>query len=185
MFRTPRSSSKFHHVTNPKHVEPLLGGESGFHAPSVNGRPSLSSSSTSQGPLRIASITSQGGTGTSQSGPSRKYLFQVEQVHVGDEHGVQGRLQQRVGQTLSVIAAQREVDFAFGDFKCVVSPYIKVPDCMIMSQFGAAKVVGEVKTPWVPVHNLTRKVTSADFGQEGPFRQYLGKQTVIIRYITC
>jgi hypothetical protein len=46
-------------------------------------------------------------------------------IDVGDAHGVQGRFDDRTGQTLSLIARHQHSNFSFGDFKCTSAAYTK------------------------------------------------------------
>lgn len=71
-----------------------------------------------------------------------------EHVHVGDEHGVQGRFQHHIGQVVTAILSSQQNGVSFADFKASTSPYAKNPDV----------AVGELKTPWVVAHDLSRAV---------------------------
>ncbi|CDM34651.1 unnamed protein product [Penicillium roqueforti FM164] len=50
-----------------------------------------------------------------------------ERVCVGDEHGLQGRFQQAIGQEFGAVLEAKWVEFSFADFKCSGSGYKKRP----------------------------------------------------------
>ncbi|KAJ5554741.1 hypothetical protein N7535_007187 [Penicillium sp. DV-2018c] len=81
-----------------------------------------------------------------------------EYVHVADEHGVQGRFQERVGQVLSHISHNHPLSFAFGDSKCAPSTTSKTPDFIVMDGAGRSIVVDEIKTLWIEEHQIMRIV---------------------------
>lgn len=64
----------------------------------------------------------------------------------GDEHGLQGRFQQSVGQIFS-----QSIDISFGDFKPSGVAYDKVPDVALIAKgpsiLPRLKAVGELKVP--------------------------------------
>ena len=60
------------------------------------------------------------------------YAQAGEYVHVGDEHGVQGRIQERVGEIVSHIALQEPPSFAFADSKCGVPRISATPDLSLI-----------------------------------------------------
>lgn len=66
--------------------------------------------------------------------------MEAETVVVGDEHGVQGRFQQSVGQVLGKVPDAQAIDQNFADFKCIGSPYQKTPDVVTMSRGNVLKV---------------------------------------------
>ncbi|KAN0079725.1 hypothetical protein V8E54_004939 [Elaphomyces granulatus] len=51
--------------------------------------------------------------------PSNAHLS-WEQVFCGDEHGVQGRFQERVGQVMTGVFTDQGMDLSFGDFKASI-----------------------------------------------------------------
>jgi hypothetical protein len=51
-----------------------------------------------------------------------------------DEHGVQGRFQQSVGQVLGKVLDAQGINAHFADFKCLGSAYKETPDIVSMSQ---------------------------------------------------
>lgn len=91
-----------------------------------------------------------------------------EIVCVGDEHGLQGRFQQAIGQVLGGALEAQGVNLHFADFKCSGLQYQNVPDVVGLSTIvqGTAvqgttvqgrkvlRLVGELKVPWVPQHSL-------------------------------
>ncbi|OQD84253.1 hypothetical protein PENANT_c013G11003 [Penicillium antarcticum] len=86
---------------------------------------------------------------------------------VGDEHGIQGRFQQQVGQVVGAVLDVQEVEIAFADFKAadistIYPEYSHVPDVALISTnrttFHHLKAIGELKTPWVRAHSLLKCV---------------------------
>lgn len=55
----------------------------------------------------------------------------VKNLLVGDEHGVQGRFQQSVGQVLGKVLDARGIEARFADFKCLGSAYNNTPDVVL------------------------------------------------------
>jgi len=85
--------------------------------------------------------------------PGRSHLSH-EHVWCGDEHGVQGRFEQHIGQVMSAIFGSYELNLVFGDFRASTSTYTKVPDIACMDLSGELRFIGEMKTPWVLDHLL-------------------------------
>ncbi|KAJ5135133.1 uncharacterized protein N7515_004411 [Penicillium bovifimosum] len=57
-----------------------------------------------------------------------------EKVLLGDEHGLQGRFQQLVGQTIGAALDAQDIGISFGDFnKGSGVAYDKVPDCALIA----------------------------------------------------
>jgi hypothetical protein len=81
-----------------------------------------------------------------------------EKVWLGDEHGLQGRFQQSVGQTVGATLEAQSIDISFGDFKASGVAYDKVPDCALIATnpfvLPRLKAIGELKVPWVPDHDF-------------------------------
>ena len=79
-----------------------------------------------------------------------------EHIRVGDEGGVQGRFNQQIGQSISAVCKAAAIDVSFGDYKSTRTRVLqgKVPDTVMMTNAGDLLVVGEVKVPWVPKHDL-------------------------------
>ncbi|KAJ5608126.1 hypothetical protein N7537_004745 [Penicillium hordei] len=100
-----------------------------------------------------------------------------EHIRCGDETGLQGRFDERVGQVLGAIFDVNNIDLVFGDFKCTTNAlnYRKTPDVMIMRPNGSSHVVGEMKTFWVYDHQLERIVSQFDLGEDNLLRQVLGQ----------
>lgn len=96
-------------------------------------------------------------------------------VAVGDEHGMQGRFDQHVGQVMSGILESGGMDLVFGDFKCSSGDYEKVPDVALFDSAGLLKAIGELKTWWVQAHNLEAALRP---GNEQLLRKLLGKWTL-------
>ncbi|KAJ5932089.1 hypothetical protein N7516_006578 [Penicillium verrucosum] len=90
-------------------------------------------------------------------------------MYVGDEHGVQRRFQEKVGEI-------KTPSFAFADSKCGVPRTSDIPNFIIMKEPGDAIVVGEIKFPWVTHHHIARTVAVAGTRpKEGELRNLLGK----------
>jgi hypothetical protein len=96
--------------------------------------------------------------------------FSREHVHVGDEHGVQGRFQHYIGQAVTAILSSQQNGISFADFKASTSAYAKIPDVAGIYQLGGLRFVGELKTPWVVAHDLSRAAY-----RESSLRRVLGK----------
>jgi hypothetical protein len=96
--------------------------------------------------------------------PSNAHLS-WEQVFCGDEHGVQGRFQERVGQVMTGVFTDQGMDLSFGDFKASIppGPTSTVPDIACMEgTTGDLRFIGEMKTPWVAGHDLVAIMTDPD-----------------------
>ncbi|KAJ5542814.1 hypothetical protein N7535_005238 [Penicillium sp. DV-2018c] len=90
-----------------------------------------------------------------------------EQVFVSDERGVQGRLEGRAGIALGAVLGAQNQDLKLGASKGALPPYPgykKAPDFVLMTSAHKAKVVGEVKTPWIPEHNILKLVREFESG---------------------
>lgn len=70
-----------------------------------------------------------------------------EIVHVGDEHGVQGRFQQSVGSVIGHVCAAQGIDIHFADFKCIGSPYTNIPDVILKALTMSSKPLARLKYP--------------------------------------
>ncbi|GFN11023.1 hypothetical protein AtubIFM56815_008590 [Aspergillus tubingensis] len=106
-----------------------------------------------------------------ENGPSPHSLSH-EHVRIGDEHGTQGRVNQSVGQAMGGIFRSQNMDISLGDYKsCTDTPtnYKKVPDSMLRNGAGAPYAVGEIKTPWIPRHDIKQA-----YLDEREFRRILG-----------
>jgi hypothetical protein len=57
----------------------------------------------------------------------------------------------------------------------ILSAYKKTPDAIIMNQSGMAKVVGELKVPWVQSHCIMDMLTNLTEGYDDHFRIAIGK----------
>lgn len=83
-----------------------------------------------------------------------------EKVFVGDENGLQGRFQQSVGQVVGAALEAEFINISFGDFKTAGVVYRGTPDCIMVLDENTPileiKAVGELKVPWVAVHNLEK-----------------------------
>lgn len=78
--------------------------------------------------------------------------------YIADETGVQGRFEQPIGQVLGRVFEAEGVDIRFADFKAAGIGYSKTPDTAMVSRNGppTLKAVGELKTPWVVNHQLSK-----------------------------
>jgi hypothetical protein len=92
-----------------------------------------------------------------------------EQVHVGDEHGLQGRFQQHIGQIMTSIFKSQGMDLSFCDFKCALGDYSKTPDVAIIDNTGRLKLLGELKVPWAKAHRFKKTISDL-----AVFRRALG-----------
>lgn len=86
--------------------------------------------------------------------PTPLHYLSTEKVVVGEEHGVQGRLNEHVGHVMSGVLESQGIDLVQGDFGCANSNYAKIPDFVFMSAQGEPKISGETKTPCVGAHDL-------------------------------
>ncbi|KAF7128471.1 hypothetical protein CNMCM5793_003201 [Aspergillus hiratsukae] len=77
--------------------------------------------------------------------------LEAETVLVPDEHGVQGRFQQSVGQVVGKILDAQGINAHFADFKCIGGAYHNTPDAILMNG-NALEAIGELKVPWVDKH---------------------------------
>lgn len=85
------------------------------------------------------------------------HTVEVDKVHIGDEHGLQGRFQQAIGHALGTALETCSIDIYFGDYKCSGSTYENIPDVVGLQDTNGTteiKLVGELKTPWVDKHDL-------------------------------
>ncbi|KAI2788404.1 hypothetical protein POX_e06420 [Penicillium oxalicum] len=102
-----------------------------------------------------------------------------EQVLVSDERGVQGRLEGRAGTALGAVFAAQNHDLKFGTSKGALPPYpgYKMsPDFVLVTSAHKAKVVGEVKVPWICEHNLDKLIIEFESGLNVyGFRHVLGQ----------
>lgn len=111
-----------------------------------------------------------------------------EQVLVSDERGVQGRLEGRAGIALGAIFRAQNCDLKLGAFKGALPPYPgykKAPDFVLMTSAQEAKVVGEVKVPWIVEHDLLNLITEFESGAtQDDFRHILGESYELLMGIT-
>lgn len=108
-----------------------------------------------------------------------------EQFQVGNEHGVQGRFNDRIGHTMNIIAKILQENFMFGDFQAAQKKYIKTPDGIIITMTGTLIVVIETKAPWVQAHQLKPKLKFAQEGQEEDLQESLGKFNKMEQRLKC
>ncbi|KAE8379788.1 hypothetical protein BDV26DRAFT_290949 [Aspergillus bertholletiae] len=92
--------------------------------------------------------------------------------------GVQGRLQQNVGQLMSAVCASMNIGMRFADYKATGGPRIgnKTPDMVCLTATGSLRIIGEIKTPWIGVHDIDK---AYKYGRH-KFRHLLGQ---IVEYM--
>ena len=97
-----------------------------------------------------------------------------EHVYCGDETGVQGRWQANVGAAVSAAFKACDENMAYADYKAsagVPALQGKVPDLVLLDTVTRSLLFsGEVKTPWVPAHNLANGLL-----EERRLRRLLGE----------
>lgn len=85
------------------------------------------------------------------------HTLEPDRIHIGDEHGLQGRFQQAIGHALGAALEAKSVNLYFGDFKCSGSDYHNIPDVVALQDGSGStsiKLIGELKVPWVGAHDL-------------------------------
>lgn len=102
---------------------------------------------------------------------SETYLPTREMVAVGDQHGVERRFGQHIGQVMSGVLESQEMDLVLGGFKWTTSDYDRVPGIACFDGAGLLKAVGDIKTPWAREHNLEAALRP---GNEEWLRELLG-----------
>ncbi|KAJ5920095.1 hypothetical protein N7516_010953 [Penicillium verrucosum] len=113
------------------------------------------------------------------TGPGVELSVSREQLVVGDENGVQGRLNERLCRPVTSCLQVQGHNLRCGDFKAgnSAAQAARVPDTVMLNANAAIKVVGEVKTPWARTHvkMLSRGVEMFEEGNEGRLRHILGQ----------
>ncbi|GKZ25205.1 hypothetical protein AbraIFM66951_000546 [Aspergillus brasiliensis] len=89
-------------------------------------------------------------------GEASPHSLLKEHCLVGNEIGVQGRWNTHVGEVMSAIFHEQQFDLTFADFVCAGEDYSKNPDLALISATPNTLVVGELKTPWIKHHNLSK-----------------------------
>ena len=117
-----------------------------------------------------------------------------EQLVVGDENGVQGRLNERLCRAVTSCLQAQGHNLRSGDFKAGNSPAQiataaatpRVPDVVVLNANAAIKVVGEVKTPWPRDHvkMLSRGVQQFELGYDSKLRRILGMYNMVYTILT-
>ncbi|KOS42674.1 hypothetical protein ACN38_g6420 [Penicillium nordicum] len=96
-------------------------------------------------------------------------MVDAEFVAMGDEHGIQGRFQQSVGQVVGSVLNAQNIAVKFGDFRSadiasVYPGYTLMPDVALIStdpvDINQIKAVGELKSPWVNEHKFKKYSTA-------------------------
>ncbi|OQD64510.1 hypothetical protein PENPOL_c007G10820 [Penicillium polonicum] len=99
-----------------------------------------------------------------------------EQLVVGDDNGVHGRLNERLCQAVTSCLQAQGHNRRCGDFKAGNSPAqiatARAPDIVVLNANAAIKVVGEVKTPWPQdlVERLSLAVEQFEAGDDDRLR---------------
>ncbi|CAG8295232.1 unnamed protein product [Penicillium salamii] len=78
------------------------------------------------------------------------HTTEQEIIHVGDEHGLQGRFQQAIGQEFGAALEATAINLYFADFKSSGVEYVNTPDVVGLQTVGddtAIKLVWELKVP--------------------------------------
>ncbi|KOS46601.1 hypothetical protein ACN38_g2455 [Penicillium nordicum] len=93
-----------------------------------------------------------------------------EQLVVGDENGVQGRLNERLCRAVTSCLQVQGHNLRCGDFKAGSSTAqtatARVPDLVMLNANSAIKVVGEIKTPW-PLSHIEMLSLGVDLFERG------------------
>lgn len=103
---------------------------------------------------------------------------EIEHVFIADEHGLQSRLTERLGQVVGAAFKYELIDLHFGGYKGANPPYQgyrKVPDFVVMTRSSAPKLIGEAKAPWVKEHDIANALAQFQAGFESGFRHLLGE----------
>ncbi|QQK39949.1 phosphoglycerate mutase family protein [Penicillium digitatum] len=108
-----------------------------------------------------------------------------EQMVLGDEIGLQGRLGERLGRPVTSSLQAQQHRRRMGDFKAsrpAAAGYRRIPDMVLFDGVPEIKVVGGAKAPWPDEHinMLSEGVDDFEAGQEGPLRRRLGQ---VARYM--
>ncbi|KAI2730069.1 hypothetical protein CBS147332_1921 [Penicillium roqueforti] len=108
-----------------------------------------------------------------------------EIFRVGDEHDLQGRFQQAIGQVFGALLEAQAVNLHFADFKCSGRGYKNLPDVVGLSTTvqgrDELRLIGELKVPWViPHHSL-----SYAYGRPQRLKHVLGQPILYIGNLQC
>lgn len=102
----------------------------------------------------------------------------VEQLALGDETGLQGRLNERLGRPVTSSLQAQGVKLRMADFKASApaATYGRVPDMVMLDDSSAIMVLGEAKCPWPEAHfnMLSDALQDLDGRQEHKIRRLLG-----------
>lgn len=101
-------------------------------------------------------------------------LLTTDYIRVGDETGIQGRFEERVGQVLSLVSSSENLGFKFADSRCALNRGEGIPDFAIIDNGDNAVVTGELKVPWVYAHSLATAVDDFHDGDQKALRGLLG-----------
>ncbi|KAJ5968738.1 hypothetical protein N7501_004986 [Penicillium viridicatum] len=90
---------------------------------------------------------------------SRSGDHEAESHLIGDETGLQGLFNHSVGFIVGKILEAQSINLQFADFKCLGHPYSNTPDSILMTSSAQLRIVGELKVPWVPAHEMSEAYT--------------------------
>ncbi|KAJ5840040.1 uncharacterized protein N7525_005228 [Penicillium rubens] len=118
-------------------------------------------------------------------GAGARNSISEEQLVLGDENGVQGRLNERLGRPVAAAFQAQHHRLRMADFKAsapAAAGYQRVPDFVILEETSVVKVVGEAKAPWPSQHLNILSIGVEDFesGQDYIIRRTLGQ---VARYM--
>ncbi|KAJ5608928.1 hypothetical protein N7528_009495 [Penicillium herquei] len=97
-----------------------------------------------------------------------------EFFQVADEHGLQGRFCQHVGQILSAVFQSENIGLCFADAQAASLHTSNIPDLGIIDKRSNLYVVGEMKVPWIKSHSLSKAVGKYHLGDQLYLRHCLG-----------
>lgn len=112
-------------------------------------------------------------------GPGAGNSISAEQLVLGDETGLQGRLNERLGRPVTAALQAQHHRLRAADFKAseaAAAGYRRVPDMVVLNDVSAIKVIGEVKAPWPDAHidMLSWDLQDFETAQGEAFRRTLG-----------
>lgn len=114
-----------------------------------------------------------------------------EQLVLGDEHGLQGRLNERLCRAVTSCLQAQGFNIRAGDFKAAVSTANnappRVPDAVMINANAAIKLIGKLKTPWARDHIRMMKEGLRLFekGDERTLRRILGMDDLTYSNTKC
>ncbi|KAJ5703506.1 hypothetical protein N7493_011895 [Penicillium malachiteum] len=103
------------------------------------------------------------------------HLEHWSSFELADEHGLQGRFSQHVGQILSAVFQSENMALCFADAKAASLRTLNTPDLGIIDKRSNLLVVGEMKVPWIKSHSLARAIFQYHRGEQHYIRHCLGQ----------